>query len=68
MVLLHQVVQILALPDGDAFFFRFVGIERAQRRRIGDTFIDSHHLGFALMANGLAKETQRRCCIPFGGQ
>jgi len=68
VILLNQVVQIPVLPDRDAFLFFLTGIERSQRRCIGATLIDSHHFGFAMMANGLAEETQ--CCagIPPGGQ
>nr|ULG12712.1 hypothetical protein 348p1_00075 [Serratia grimesii] len=68
VILFHKVIQVLTLPDSDAFFFRFVGIEHGQRRRIGATFIDSHHFGFTVVANGLAKETQGSSGIPFGGQ
>jgi len=35
VILLNPVIQILALPDGNGFFLRFVGIERGQSRRIG---------------------------------
>ena len=58
-VLLNPVVQVFALPDSDAVFFWFVSIERGQRRRVGATFIDSDHLGFATITNGFAKEAQR---------
>jgi len=38
MVWLNQIVQGFALPDGDAFFFRFIGIARGQGRCVGTTF------------------------------
>ena len=60
VILLNQIVQVLVLPDGHPFFFWFVGVECGQGRRVGATFIDSGQLGFAMMTNGLAKETQRR--------
>lgn len=46
MVLLNKVIQILALPDGNAFLVRFVGIECDQSGDIGATFIDRHHFRF----------------------
>lgn len=68
MVLLNQVVQVFALPDRDDVFFWFVSVERGQGGRVGATFIDSDHLGFAMMTNSLAKETQRSGGVPPGGQ
>ena len=68
VILLNQIVQVLALPDGHPFFFWFVGVECGQGRRVGATFIDSGHLGFAMMTNGLAKETQGCGGVPPGGQ
>ena len=56
MILLNQVVQILALPDGNRFLIGFAGVERGQRCGVGATFIDSDHFRFAVMANRLAKE------------
>lgn len=67
-ILLNQIVQVLALPDGHPFFFWFVGVEYGQGPRVGATFIDSDHLRFAMMTNGLAKETQRSGGVPPGGQ
>ncbi len=57
VISLNPVIQILALPDGNGFFLRFVGIERGQSRSIGAAFIDRHHLRFAVVTDGLAKET-----------
>ncbi len=68
VILFNQIIQILVLPDSNGFFFWFVGVECSQRCRVGTTFINGHHLGFAVMTNGLAKEAQRRCGIPFSGQ
>lgn len=68
MVLLYQVIQIFVLPDGDAFFIGFVGVECGQRGRIGATFINGYHLWLTVVANGLAKETQCGCGVTFGGQ
>lgn len=68
MILFHKVVQISAPPDGYRFFIRFTGIERGKGRSVGATFIDGYHLRFAMLANGLAKETQGGCGIPFGCQ
>lgn len=68
MILLNLIVQVLALPDGHPFFFWFVGVECGQGRRVGATFIDSDHLGFAMITNGLAKEAQRGRGVSFGGQ
>ncbi len=68
MVLLYQVIQILVLPDGDAFLCGFVGIEHGQGGGIGTTFINGHHFGLAVVADGLTKETQRCGRIPFGGK
>ena len=56
IILLNQVVQILALPDGNRFLIGFAGVERGQRCGVGATFIDSDHFRFAVMANRLAKE------------
>lgn len=67
VILLNQVIQILTLPDGDAFLCGNVGIERCQSGGIGAAFINSHHLRFAVVTDGLTKETQRGG-IPFGGQ
>ena len=56
VVLLNQIIKILGLPDGNRFIFCFVGVERRHSRPISATFINSHHLGFTVMTNGLAKE------------
>ncbi|AAM86272.1 hypothetical [Yersinia pestis KIM10+] len=56
------------LLDGNRFIFCFICVERDQRRCISTTLIDSHDLRFTLVSNGLTKEAQRRCCIPFGSQ
>ncbi|MCS4266479.1 hypothetical protein M2406_002173 [Serratia sp. BIGb0163] len=31
VVLLNQVIQILALPDSNDVFFRFIGVKRRER-------------------------------------
>ncbi len=64
VILLNQVIQILALPEGDVFLFRFVGIERGQSRSIGAAFIDHHPFRFAVVMDGLAKEAQRSGGLP----
>lgn len=56
-ILLNQVIQILALPDGNGFFLWFVGIECGQGRSIGAAFINRHPLRFTVVTDGLAKET-----------
>ncbi len=68
MVLLNPVVQVFTLPNIARSLISFVGVEREQSRCVGPTFIDSDHLRLTLMANGLAKEAQCGCSIPFGGQ
>ena len=68
VILLNPVVQILVLPDGDDFFTGFVGVECSQRCRVGTIFINGHYRRFAVVPNGLTKETQRCCSIPPGGQ
>lgn len=68
MILLNQVIQILALPDGNGFFLRVVGIERGQIRSIRAAFIYRHRFRFAVVMDGFAKEVQRCCRIPSGGK
>ena len=68
VTLLNQVIQILALPDGDAFLCGFVGIERGQSDGIGAAFINGHLFGVAVVADGFAEEVQRGCRIPSGGK
>lgn len=63
MVLRHQDVQILALPDGNGVFIRFTGVECRQHDRVGTTFIDGDDLWFTVMANGLAEKAQSCCYI-----
>lgn len=68
VILLDKVVQDLTLPDGNRFLIGFVGIERGQSCGVSTTFIDSDYLGFILVTNGLAEETQGCGGITFGGQ
>ena len=56
MILLNQVIQILALPDGNDFFLRGVGIERGQSRSIRAAFIYRHHFRLAVVADSFAEE------------
>ena len=48
MVLFNQIIKVFTLPDGNGFFIGFVGVS--------PTFIDSDHLGFAVIENSLAKK------------
>lgn len=57
MILLNQVVQLLALPDGDSFFIRFADIKCDQRRHVSAAFINGHLLRLIEVSDGLAKET-----------
>lgn len=68
VILFDEVIQVLTLPDGDDSFIGFVGVECSQRCRVGTAFINGHYRRFAVVANGLTKEAQRRCNIPVGGQ
>ncbi len=68
VILLNQIVQLLALPDGHPFFFWFAGVECGQGGRVGATFIDGDDLWFTVMTNGLAKETQRSGGVSPGSQ
>ncbi|CRY69841.1 Uncharacterised protein [Yersinia pekkanenii] len=43
-------------------------VECGQCGGVGTTFIDGNHFRFAVVSNGLAKETQGGGGIPFGGQ
>jgi len=61
VVLLNQFVQILTFPDSNGFFIGFVGVELGQRCGVSTTFVDTDHLGFAVMANSFAKEAQCGC-------
>jgi hypothetical protein len=68
VILFNQIIQVFALPDGNHPFRRCTDIEYGPCCRAGTTFINIHHLRLAVMTNGVAKEAQRRCSIPFGGQ
>ena len=68
VILLNQVVQIFTLSDGYLFLIGFIGVECCQSRRIGATFINSHHLGFTVMTNSLTKEAQGGGSVPFDCQ
>ncbi len=57
MILLNEIIAVFALPNGDGFFFGFIGGVRP-------TFIKGHDLGLSMVANRLAKEAQRGCGIP----
>ncbi|QXD01089.1 hypothetical protein MKleb_5588 (plasmid) [Klebsiella sp. PL-2018] len=65
VILLNQIVQILALPDGDDFLCGFAGIERGQGEGIGATFIDGHHFGLAVVADGFAEVSAALLLHPF---
>src|SRR5471032_2602998 len=68
MILLNQIIKILALPNGYLFLIGFIGIKRGQSGGISTTFIDSDHLGVAMITNGLAKKAQRNGGVPPGRQ
>ena len=68
VILLNQVVQVLTFPEINRFLIGFVGVEHGQSCGVSTTFIDSDHLGFAVIANSLAKKAQGGCSVPFGGQ
>src|SRR5476649_2024795 len=68
VILLNQIIKILALPNGYLFLIGFIGIKRGQSGGISTTFIDSDHLGVAMITNGLAKKAQRNGGVPPGRQ
>ncbi|CDH26054.1 conserved hypothetical protein [Xenorhabdus bovienii str. kraussei Becker Underwood] len=68
MILLHKVVQILTLSDGNGFFIGFVGIECGQSGRVGHTFIEGYHFGFIMVPDGLTEKSKGCRGISFGGQ
>lgn len=42
----------------------YTGVERGQGCSAGATFIDGHHLRFAMVVNGFTEEMQGGCGIP----
>ena len=46
MVLLHRIVQVLALPSFRRFRQRLISFQLSNRRRIGRILSDSGHSGF----------------------
>lgn len=68
MILFHQVVQVLTLPDGDRIFIRFSGVESGQSCGISTVFIEGHDLRFTVVANGMSKEEQVLRSVKSGEQ